>query len=66
MKSEPLKERGLNEDDIYYGKMQGVFYSLEDVKSAVEWLKEEITKQKLLQEGLIFHLINKAFEDVTK
>lgn len=37
-----------------------------DVKSAVDWLKEEITKRYKFKGNSIYCLIDEAFEDVMK
>lgn len=60
--SEPLKgkrEGSKNNIDYWYGE--------KNIKSAVEWLKENI-KTRDIPKGklLVLEIIDKAFEDVTK
>ena len=57
MKLEPLNNKLNNED--------GTFFYF-NVKSAVEWLKEEIKQKSVVKGSLIYNLIDKAFEDVIK
>jgi len=66
MKHKPLK----NKKDTHYpyqAKPYKVFYP-RDVKSAVEWLKEQfkLDDQDLYTSSSVHNKIDKAFEDVTK
>ena len=70
MKPEPLKNR---REILHYKKIftdkKVLAYREKYIKSAVEWLKEEIfpsQKIKEFSQWQIIDLINKAFEDVTK
>ena len=77
MKPEPLKGKTHNADNEYFEENTKVFKT-EDIKSAVEWLKQEIDKEVmeeyekhnycygkwLIEE--INKIIDKAFEDVVK
>jgi len=73
--NEPLKEKidypvGINQD-YKEGKFGGHhhFFDGDDIKSAVEWLKEELKKHNdrpQYNKEWVIELINKAFEDVIK
>lgn len=67
MKPEPLKNKKTNMIKHGTNKMYDGFY-YDDIKSAVEWLKEQfpIYKQDLYTSSSIFNKIDKAFEDVIK
>ena len=60
MKPEPLKGKA-------YKKSRGIldFYREEDIKSAVEWLKEELRKVGC-NNPVYNKIIDEAFHDVTK
>ena len=66
---EPLKDKGLMKKSLIlsYWKDGDSLYPEEDVKSAVEWLKEW-TKNNLSggQKKFTLEAIDKAFEDVIK
>ena len=62
------------EDFNFFGKdalefASGIVYKEEDVKSAVEWLKEELKKRDdrlQYNKKWVYKLIDEAFEDVLK
>ncbi len=85
MKPEPLKDKVFYFDNLVFGmgkpKDQFVLpkVNLEDIKSAVEWLKQELNNPELMlldEDGNIIpssldlpnalKIINKAFQDVIK
>ncbi len=64
MEKEPLKDKihrltGTDEFKLIY-------FEPEDIKSAVEWLKEEIRKEPFGLTDWLDKKINKAFQDVMK
>ena len=65
MKAEPLKDKLLKKDWQKFG-----FYREDDIKSAVEWLKEELKKNMIYlhrgDERYLFNQIDKAFSDLQK
>ncbi len=76
MKPEPLKDKKVASFDAEYCK-EGTFFKDKDIKSAVEWFKEELKKDleiqlKAKRKGqavkldFALHLIDEAFEDVIK
>ena len=62
---EPLKNKKKNKFPLYPNV---TFYDGEDVKSAVEWLKDELKKNMMYlhrgDETYLFKQINEAFSDV--
>ena len=65
MTPEPLKGK----KDYVIEDCKDTFFAEEDVKSAVEWLKEELKKHNdrpQYNKEWVIELINKAFEDVIK
>ena len=67
MKPEPLKDKEITGQ--IKGKNVDRLYDERDVKSAVEWLKEELKKRDdrlQYNKKWVYKLIDEAFEDVTK
>jgi hypothetical protein len=64
MKPEPLKNKSLSSIRDQHGEMPFIFYG-KDIKSAVEWLKENInTNINEVSARVVNAWIDKAFEDV--
>ncbi len=71
--SEPLKNK-LNKDNVNKINSHGdieyhcveYFFEREDIKSAVEWLKEKVKEEIKLYGIETIRLIDKAFEDVVE
>ncbi len=77
MKPEPLKDKVFYFDNLVFGmgKPEGKFIlpkvDLEDITSAVEWLKEQLCHEfeadlDKCRDTKTFKLIDKAFQDVIK
>ena len=71
MKPEPLKGKGREFKDLetYDMVLNTVLFRKHEIKSAVEWLKEEIEKYRLADVPNVDSLlidVDKAFEDITK
>ncbi len=71
MKPEPLKRKEFNFVITREGKitLPGIYYSQEQICSAVEWLINEITRDFYngsITLNRIKYLINRSFKDVMK
>ena len=78
MTPEPLKDKRQNQDvlqqtgkDFFTSFWQGKdnsFYYHEDIKSAVEWLKDKLQffPETMENDFKILELLDEAFEDVVK
>ena len=72
MKPEPLKDKRKESNWSYNDYANDYFFHFEDVKDAVEWLKEQINDSVICNntvdaDGIKIYLkvlIDKAFEDV--
>lgn len=66
---EPLKNKKVTQDNFVIGEIDILYYD-KDIKSAVEWLREELSRGiSLNQKGnemmlMISKKIDEAFEDV--
>ncbi len=67
---EPLNDKSrIMSDDFMKGAYTFQSFLATDVKSAVEWLKQEVNKLKVenaLVKADVYELIDEAFEDVIK
>lgn len=74
MKPKPLKNKVLlfkgaiiNKKFVSTSNTETPLYHAENVKSAVEWLKQQLKKENyIFSSNELNDLIDKAFEDVTK
>jgi len=66
MKPEPLKDKTQSHCHKKDLTDRHDIHDDKDIKSAVEWLKEELKRTLIGVDGQITKVISQAFEDVTK
>jgi len=66
MKPEPLKDKTQSHCHKKDLTDRHDIHDDKDIKSAVEWLKEELERTLIGVDGQITKVISQAFEDVTK